>query len=167
MTHTATAPTIYEYQSGAPAISNRRRTRPWKRWALVGTGVAAAALAAAVAVVGVPGLNQPASAEAAVLAAADRTAKETAFRSTMENTYKTITSPPESKTTSQTGEFNGSDFRLLERTPFGDHVYTGVGKKVYETFRGETTVRSLENSDLKPAGDRPFFIDQTFAEASR
>jgi hypothetical protein len=166
MTQTATPSAIFDYHDGTASIPRRRRpTRSWKGWAAM--GVAAAAVAAAVAVGVVPGVNQPKSAEAAVLTAADRTARETRFRSETVNTYKTTTSPQEWKTTSRTAEFNGSDFRLLEHTPYGDHVYTVAGKNLYETFRGQTTVRSLDSFSSSPSGDRPFFITQTFAQAAR
>jgi hypothetical protein len=164
MSQTATPSAIRDYHNGAPSISHRSRPfRSWKGWATMGTAVAAAAVFVAVAVGVVPGINQPRPAAAAVLSAADRTAKETRFRSESVNRYKTKTAPPEWKTTSGTAEFNGSDFRLLEHTPYGDHVYTGVGKNFYETFRGKTTVNSQSFSS---PGDRPFLMDQTFAQAS-
>jgi len=168
MTQTVTPSTIVDHYNGAPSISRRRRpTRSWKGWAaIIGTGVAAAVVAAAVAVGVVPGINQPKSAQAAVLTAADRTAKQTRFRSETVNTYRTTTSPHEWKTTSGTADFNGSNFRLLEHTPYGDHVYTVVGKNLYETFRGQTTVRSLDSFSSSPPGDRPFFTAQTFTQAA-
>lgn len=166
MTQTATPSTIDDYHNGAPSIARRRRpTRSWKGWAAM--GATAAAVAAAVVVGVVPGINPPKSAAAAVSTAADRTAKETRFRSETVNTYKTVTAPHEWKTTSGTADFNGSDFRLLEHTPYGDHVYTVVGKNLYETFQGQTTVRSLASLSPSSPGDRPFFFaSHTFTQAA-
>ena len=167
MSQTATPSAIHDYHNGAPPTSHRGGPfRSWKGWATMGTAVAAAAVSVAVAVGVVPGINQPKPAAAAVLTAADHTAKETRFRSESVNRYKTKTSPPEWKTTSGNAEFNGSDFRLLEHTPYGDHVYTGVGKNLYETFRGQTAVHSLDSFSPSSPGDRPFFVDRTFAQAS-
>jgi hypothetical protein len=164
---TATPYAAHDYRNGAPPNSRPGRPfRSWKGWATLGTVVAAAAVFVAVAVGVVPGINQPKPAAAAVLSAADRTAKETRFRSETTNRYKTKTAPPEWKTTSGNAEFNGSDFRLVEHTPYGDHVYTGVGKNVYETFQGQTTVKSLAGFNPGSPGDRPIFMDRTFAQAS-